>query len=95
MRGSPHSSYSPTVTFDNQLLRSGVTLRDEVFRRRDKVCKRVALLTQPARVVPGLAKFAAAADVRDGKNHAAIQKTYAVRAEIDGDGVTVATVTVE
>jgi len=45
--------------------------------------------------VPGLAEFAAAADVGDGEDHAAIEKAEAIGAEADGHGEAVAAIAVE
>src|SRR5277367_2583484 len=66
-----------------------------MLRRGNKIRKRIALVPQPPRVVPRLAKFTATANMGDGKNHAAIKQAHAVRAEIHRDRMTVAAVTVK
>src|SRR5205807_409809 len=52
------------------------------------------LLHAPA-VVPGLSEFAAAPNVRNGVDHAALQKTQAIRIEVHGHGDAIAAVAVK
>src|SRR5262249_22302024 len=66
-----------------------------MLRRGDKITERVALVPHAAGVVPRLAKFASAADVRNGEDHAAVQKAQAIRIEADGHRESVASVTVQ
>ena len=59
----------------------GVVERDEVFGGFDEIGEGVELFVHAAGVVPGLAEFAAAADVGDGEGDAAIDEAEAIGIE--------------
>ena len=61
----------------------------------DEVGEGVELFVHAAGVVPGLAEFAAAADVGDGEGDAAVEQAEAIRIESDGYGDAVAAIAVE
>ena len=61
----------------------------------DEIGEGVHLAMHAAGIVPGLAEFAAAADVGDGEDHAAVEQTEAIGAERNGHGEAVAAVAVE
>ena len=63
--------------------------------RGNEIGKRVALYEHLARVVPRLAQVAAAADVRIGHYHAAIEQAQPVRAEAQRQGVAIGAVAVD
>src|SRR5258705_9475667 len=66
-----------------------------MFGGGDEVGEGVALFVHARSVVPGLAEFAAAADVGDGIDHAAVEQAQAIRTEADRNGDSVAAVAVE
>src|SRR3546814_1898660 len=55
------------AALDRELVTRGDTLRDQMLRRGQEVVEAVLLVGEAAAVVPFLAVFAAAADVRDRK----------------------------
>src|SRR2546430_14487437 len=52
----------------------------------------LVLVVQPSRVVPALTELAAAADVRDGHGHSAVEQAQAIRRERGGIGDAVGSV---
>jgi hypothetical protein len=55
--------------------------RDQVFGALDEIGESLELLVHAAGVVPGLAEFAATADVGDGEGDTAVDEAEAVRIE--------------
>ena len=68
---------------------------DKVFGGSDEIGKGVFFSLQAACIVPGFAEFAAAANVSDGVNDAAVEETEAIGIEIYWHGDAVAAVAVE
>ncbi len=76
-------------------VRIAVAVRGEMLDGGDEVGEGVALLHEAAGIVPGLAHIAAAADVRVGHDHAAIEQAEAVAVEADRQRVAVGAVGVD
>jgi len=70
-------------------------LRNEESSGGNEIGEGVEFIAHAASVVPGLAEFAAAANVRDGEDDAAVEKAEAIGTESDGHGDAVAAVPVE
>jgi len=76
-------------------LPGGKFLCDEMLGGGNEIGEGVELVLHAPGIVPGFAEFAAAADVGDGKDDAAIKKTDAIGTEGNGHGETVAAVAIE
>src|SRR5262249_7685837 len=83
------------ATFNDQVVRRGVALGDEMLGGGDEIGECVAFVVHAAGIVPRFAELAAAANVRDGVGDAAIKKTEALRAERNGDGDAIAAVAIQ
>src|SRR5262249_55428855 len=90
-----HQQAAGAAAFDNQAIRRSITLRDELFGGGDEIGEGVAFVMHSAGVVPGLAEFAATADVGDSEGHATIEKAEAIRVEANRDGDAVAAIAVQ
>src|SRR5258708_3349120 len=66
-----------------------------MFGGGDEIGECVLLLPHAAGIVPGFAKFSAAANVGHSIDHAAIKQAQTVRTEVDWHGNAVAAVTIE
>src|SRR6266567_303628 len=95
IRYRAHQESARAATLDRQFVRRRIALCDQVFSRGDEVRERVAFLLHAPGVVPRLAKLSAAAKVRHGIAHAAVQQAKPVRTEINRHGDSVAAITVE
>src|SRR5207253_2517148 len=92
---SAHQQAARAAALNGQFFRRGVVLRDQIFRSGNEICKGVLFLLHAPAVVPGLSEFAAAPNVRNGVDHAALQKTQAIRIEVHGHGDAIAAVAVK
>src|SRR5258708_26143494 len=90
-----HQQATRTAAFDDEPLAICVARCDEMFRGRDEIGEGVALIAHAPGIVPGLAEFAASADVRDSEDDAAVEEAETIRIEIDRHGNTIAAVPVE
>jgi len=72
-----------------------VIFRDEMVGGSDEIGEGVELVVHAPGVMPGLAEFAATADMGDGKDDAAIEKADMIGAEGNGHGEAVAAVAIE
>ena len=76
-----HQQAARARALNADLAALAVACRQQVLGRVDEVGKGVALGHHLAGIVPGLAHLAAAADMRDGRDHAAVQQGQIQRAE--------------
>ena len=81
-----HQQTAGTAAFDHELAGLRVALCDQVLGAGDEIGEGVALVQHASLIVPALAQFAAAANVRDRDNHATVEQPETRRAEVDGDG---------
>jgi len=90
-----HQQAASTATFDAELIGRGITLGDQVLGAGDEVGEGVHLLLQLAVITPSFAHVAAATNVSDGIDIAAVEQTDSSAAEAGGDGDAVRAVGVE
>ena len=90
-----HEQTAGASAFDRYPVRRAVPFLDKVLHHGDEVREGVLLHHHLARVVPGIAKLSAAADMRVGQHDAAVQQAEARGAEADRKGVAVGAVSVD
>src|SRR5207244_12845460 len=77
-----HQQSACAAAFDDQLLVICVARGDEMFGAGDEISESVTFVVQAGSIVPGLAKFAAAPNVRDCVDDTAIEQAQAIRTEV-------------
>src|SRR5208337_2906608 len=90
-----HEESAGAAAFGRKSFLGGEFFGQEMIGGSDEIGEGVELVVHAPSVMPRLAEFAAAADVGNGKDDAAIEKADAVGTEGDGHGKAVATVAVE
>src|SRR5262249_41993774 len=84
-----HQQAARGAAFDDDAVARAVLGGDEVLGAGDEVGEGVQLVHHAAGVVPGFAHFAAAADVHEGHDYAAVEERNARGAESDWKAETV------
>src|SRR5580700_537251 len=90
-----HEQSTGAGAADRQAFAGREVLRNQVVGASAKVSEGVALVEQLAVLIPASPQFAAATNVGDRENEAAIKQAQPLRAEGGVDGVLVGTVSVE
>ena len=90
-----HKEAAGTAALDDEFAVRGEAPSDEILGAGDEIGERVHFSVHAASIMPGLAEFAAAANVSDGEDDAAIEEAEPVGTEGHGHRKAVAAVAVE
>src|ERR1700730_14806641 len=80
-----HEQAAIAAALDSELVSVGIFVIDQVARAGSKIVEDILLFRQIASLVPGLAVFAAAAQVGNHKHEAMVQQCLALEREIGRD----------